>query len=123
MKTIIYINSKQQAMGSITNVMESVIRTSPNQGDVIAMTGDNGIQFVVFTMHAFAHDNVGNNKDDCGTGGGEYSLLPNIRIMPATKAADCGICGICVQWSCCLHNHSIDKSNEGATGVFFSRRL
>ena len=91
MKTIIYINSKQQAMGSITNVMESVIRTSPNQGDVIAMTGDNGIQYIVFTMYAFAHDNMGNDKDDSGDRGGKYSLLPNIRIMPATKAADCGI--------------------------------
>jgi hypothetical protein len=91
MKTIINANLKQQAMWSITNAMESVIRTSPNQGDVIVMTGDNGIQYKVFTMHAFAHDNVGNNKDDSGDGGGKYSLLPSIRIMPATKGADCGI--------------------------------
>jgi hypothetical protein len=91
MKTTIYTNSKQQAIESITNAMESVIRTSPNQGDVIGMTGDNGIQYKVFTMYAFAHDNVGNDKDDSGDRGGKYSLLPNIRIMPATKAADCGV--------------------------------
>ncbi len=47
MKTIMYTNSKQQAMGSITNAMESVIRTSPNQGDVIARTGEDGIQYKV----------------------------------------------------------------------------
>jgi superfamily II DNA helicase RecQ len=56
MKAIIYTNSKQQALGGITSVMESVINRSRNNGKVIPLTGNDGLQFKVFTMHAFADD-------------------------------------------------------------------
>ncbi len=46
------------------------------------MTGNSGLQFKVFTMHACAGDI--NAADYRGT-------LPNLRIMPATKAANCGV--------------------------------
>jgi hypothetical protein len=79
MKAIVYTNLKQQALGGITSAMESVINCSPNNGEIIPLiTGDDGLQFKVLTMHAFA-DNSSN------------PMLPNLRIMPATKAADCGV--------------------------------
>ncbi len=45
MKTIIYTNSNKQAIGAIVNAMENVIRQSPNSGEVILLTGDDGLQF------------------------------------------------------------------------------
>jgi hypothetical protein len=54
MQTIVYTNSKQQAVGSISAAMESVLENSPNNGEVIPLTADNGLQFKVFTMHAFS---------------------------------------------------------------------
>ena len=58
-------------------------------GEVIPLTGDNGLQFKVFTMHAFSQDVDGIDDStfilDC------MSLLSNLKIMPATKAADCRV--------------------------------
>ncbi len=78
MKAIIYTNSKQQALGGIMSAMELVIDRSPNNEEVIPLTGNDGLQFKAFTMHAFADDS-------------SNPMLPNLRIMPATRAADCGV--------------------------------
>jgi hypothetical protein len=57
MKTIIYTNSKKQAIVAIKNAMENVIQQSHDSGEVIPLTGDDSIQFKDFTMHAFANNN------------------------------------------------------------------
>ena len=74
MQTIVYTNSKQQAVGSISAAMESLLENSPNDGDVIPLTGDDGLQFKVFTMHAFSQD-----IDGRGSGGKNvmFSNAPN----------------------------------------------
>ena len=89
MQTIVYSNSKQQAVGSISAAMESVLEKSPNDGEVIPLTGDDGLQFKVYTMHAFSQeaDAIADTIDESDP----MSLLPNLKIMPATKAADCGV--------------------------------
>ena len=89
MQTIVYSNSKQQAVGSISAAMESVLEKSPNDGEVIPLTGDDGLQFKVYTMHAFSQeaDAIADIIDESDP----MSLLPNLKIMPATKAADCGV--------------------------------
>jgi hypothetical protein len=98
LKTIVYTNSKTQALGSIMNAMENILelaearwRASGVSNDfrspvVMAMTGDDGMQFKVRTMHAFAGV-VANGIDDER----DLLLLPNLVIMLATKAADCGV--------------------------------
>ena len=89
MKTIVYTNSKMQALGLITNAMEKVLQTSKEKwrskglsdtfqsGKVIPMTGDDRLQFKVFTMHAFAKECNGLDKRD--------PILQNLVIMPATN--------------------------------------
>jgi hypothetical protein len=58
---------------------------------VIPLTGDDGLQMKVFTMHAFAW-NIADDFDQSIDGDDQItSLLPNLMIMQATKAADCGI--------------------------------
>jgi hypothetical protein len=90
MKTIVYSNSKKQAMVSIAAAMETVLERSPNTGKMIPMTGDDGLQFKVFTMHAFAND-YNDSQTGIGFDLGTTSVLPTLVIMPATKAADCGV--------------------------------
>jgi superfamily II DNA helicase RecQ len=88
LKIIVYTNSKQQAIGAITEAMERVLKSCSINGDVISLTGDDGVQFKVWVMHAFGYDHseVSDTMadDNCPP-------LPNLRIMPATKAADCGV--------------------------------
>jgi len=89
MHTIVYSNSKEQAIGTISVAMESMLEQSPNYREVIPLTGNNGLQFKVYTMHAFSQA-----ADDLADEIVEFdpmSLLPNLKIMPATKAADCGV--------------------------------
>jgi hypothetical protein len=62
--------------------MQSIIANSKNTREVIPMTGNGSLQFKVFTMHAFASD------VDADTYPG---TLPNLRIMPATNATECGV--------------------------------
>ena len=89
MHTIEYSNSKEQAVGTISAAMESMLEQSPNYREVIPLTGNNGLQFKVYTMHSFSQA-----ADDLADEIVEFdpmSLLPNLKIMPATKAADCGV--------------------------------
>jgi hypothetical protein len=89
MQTIVYANSKQQAVGSISAAMESVLGNSSNNGEVIPLTGEDGLQFKVFNMHAFSQEVDG--IDDSNVVSDRTSLLPKLKIMPATKAADCRV--------------------------------
>ena len=106
LKTIIYTNSKQQDMWTNTNAIESAQVQSPNSGKVMPMTGEDGLQFKDITMYTFMSitDDFDELEDDVG---GTLSLLPNLKIMPATKAADCGmsslLCGHSLSsWTCSL---------------------
>jgi superfamily II DNA helicase RecQ len=82
LKTIVYTNSKTAALGSLTDSLEKVLETCEEQwrkqghtdifrGMVIAMTGDDGVQMKVFTMHAFALERDYETE-------GEHPLLPNL---------------------------------------------
>ncbi len=62
-----------------------------DDGEVIPMTGDDGIQFKVFAMHAFSHDSNQINPTNFIEGASLSSLIPNLWIMPATKVADFGV--------------------------------
>ncbi len=70
------------------------------------MTGEDGLQFKVITMYTFTSitDDFDELEDDVG---GTLSLLPNLKIIPVTKAADCGmsrlLCGRSLSfWTCSL---------------------
>ncbi len=92
LKTIIHTNSKRSALGLISDAMEGMLEvSSENDGEVIPMTGDDGIQFKVFPMHAFSHDSNQINQNDFFEGESLSSLIPNLWIMPATKVANCGV--------------------------------
>jgi hypothetical protein len=67
--------------------MEGVLAKCGVSGDVISLTGVDGIQFKVWVMHAFANDVSEIDEGDNESG----PRLPLLRIMPATKAADCGV--------------------------------
>jgi len=94
MKTIVYTNSKTSAMGPLTKAFENMLEKSEASwrangiddflpGRVIPFTGDDGLQSKVHIMRAWAHNyDDGDDIDDD---------LPNLLIMPATKAADCGV--------------------------------
>jgi hypothetical protein len=85
----VYSNSKQQAVCSISAAMEFVLEKSPNDGKVIPLTGDDGLQFKAYTMHTFSQeaDAIADTIDESDP----MSLLPNLKIMPATNAADCRV--------------------------------
>jgi hypothetical protein len=94
MKTIVYTNSKTSAMGSLTKALENMLekceaswRASGDDdfipGRVISFTGDDGLQSKVHIMRAWAHSYIDGDDTD--------QELPNLLIMPATKAADCGV--------------------------------
>jgi hypothetical protein len=99
-KTIIYTNSKKQAICAIPNAMENVIQQIPDSGEVIPLTGDDGLQFKDFTMHAFANDNE-SRDEEVGGNGGPISLLPNLTIMLATKVVDRDVSSKLCQQSYC----------------------
>ena len=93
MKTIVYTNSKTLAMGSLTTVLvlENMLEKCEDSwrrmghesflpGRVISFTGDDGLQCKVFVMCAWASDVSDDDNTD--------KELPNLLIMPATKAAE-----------------------------------
>ncbi len=89
---IIYTNSKKQAMGATTAAMESVLEKSQNPGEVMSLTGEDRIQMKVYTMHTFTKM-VNDDESILGDSrtSSASSTLPNLVIMPATKAADCEV--------------------------------
>jgi hypothetical protein len=89
-KTIVYTNSKKQAAVAIAAAMESLLEHGSNTGKVIPMTENNGLQFKVFTIHVFTN-NFNDSYQSVGVNRGTASIVPNLLIMPATKAADCSV--------------------------------
>ena len=94
MKTIVYTNSKTAALGSLTKASEMVLAkcvlawqrqgyrvTNPLR--VQSFTGDDGLQRKVQSMKAWATEQDHQGMVD--------DVLPNLVVMPATKAADCGV--------------------------------
>ncbi len=76
-------------MGMIAKVCESVLEQNNIDGNVLPLTGDDGLKNKVFSMHSFgqedAEENVARAADE-GT-----KPLPNLLIMPATSAANCSV--------------------------------
>ena len=64
-------------------------------GDTISLTGCNGIMDKVFVIDAFGRvaAEVNNNPDDPNATVDPmyYAILPNLVVMPATSAANCGV--------------------------------
>ncbi len=76
-------DSKKLANGSLSWMLKGMLDNSKeNEGNVIPLTGNDSIQFMVFVMHAYA-------RDPCDKA--NQPNVPNLRIMPATKTADCGV--------------------------------
>ena len=72
----------------MTPSAEKVLDSLSIEGEVMPLTGDCGIMQKVFLMAAFCgkatYDNEDRDDDD------EYEL-PNIVVMLATSAANCGV--------------------------------
>jgi hypothetical protein len=89
MKSIVYSNSKKQAVGMIAEVCESVLEQNNIDGDVLLLTGEDGLKNKVFIMHSFGQEDAEENAA-CAADEGTKPL-PNLLTMPATSAANCGI--------------------------------
>ncbi len=90
-KTIAYTNSKMKAQGSLSDACDKVLEYAKSDGVVIPITGDDGLQFKVFVMHAIAQnyeENVARALED------RTVSLPKLMIMPATSAANYGVSNI-----------------------------
>jgi hypothetical protein len=60
----------------------------PCAKEVIPITGDDGLQFKVFVMHAFAQ----NYKESAARAYEDgTAILPKLLIIPASSAANCGV--------------------------------
>jgi hypothetical protein len=97
-KTLIYTNSRHNAEESLTKLAESVLSILGSDGDVIALTGDCGVMMKVLLMDAFCGDFnevITVLVDDEAFNDEELQELedqwPNLRIMPVTSAANCGL--------------------------------
>jgi hypothetical protein len=89
MKSIVYSNSKRQAVGMIAKVCESVLEQNNINGNVLPLTGDDGLKNKVFIMHSFGQEDAEENAAHTADEG--TKPLPNLLIMPATSAANCSI--------------------------------
>jgi hypothetical protein len=103
MKTIVYTNSKTAAMGGIFNALENLLKKCKAKwrgdgcvdfipGCVISFTGDDGLQSKAHIMRTWAC-----SVSELDDGDDNEDHLPNLLIMPATKAADCGVSS---SWCC-----------------------
>jgi hypothetical protein len=89
MKSIVYSNSKRQAVGMIAKVCESVLEQNNFDGDVLPLTGEDGLKNKVSIMHSFGQEDAEENAAHAADEG--TKPLPNLLIMPATSAANCGV--------------------------------
>jgi hypothetical protein len=77
-----------KAQGTLTDVCEKVLEYVKSDGEEIPITGDDGLQFKVFVMHAFAQ----NYEESAARALEEGSVaLPKLMIMPATSATNWGV--------------------------------
>mmetsp|Transcript_11434 Transcript_11434/g.25104 ORF Transcript_11434/g.25104 Transcript_11434/m.25104 type:complete len:717 (-) Transcript_11434:43-2193(-) len=95
MKIIWYTNSKTKAEESLVPSAEGVLEELGIVGDVIPLTGGNGIMDKVFVMDAFgrvaAEVNNNTHHPNATVDPMYYAVLPNLVVMPATSAANCGV--------------------------------
>ena len=94
MKMIWYTNSKTKAKESLVPSAEKVLEELGIEGEVIPLTGGNGIMDKVFVMDAFSliASEIDNSPGDpIAVNDPMYCALPNLIIMPATSAANCGV--------------------------------
>ena len=76
-------------MGMIAKVCESVLEQNNINGNVLPLTGDDGMKNKVFIMHSFGQEDAEENAARTADEG--TKPLPNLLIMPATSAANCGV--------------------------------
>jgi hypothetical protein len=89
MKSIFYTNSKRQAVGPIAKACKLVLESNNIDGEVLFLTGDNGLMNKVFIMHSFGQEDAEENAARAADDG--TKPLPNLLNMPATSAANCAI--------------------------------
>ncbi len=87
MKSIVYTNSKCKVEESIVPKCESILKKQKNPGKVMSLTGGDGIQMKILAMHLFAWT----ENDHLEAAAQGRFQLPNVLIMPATSAANCGV--------------------------------
>jgi len=94
-QTLVYTNSKRKAIESLVPMCESVLATNKITGDVISLTGDDGIKQKMMLMEAFCNADLDNDitVDETETGADAIDL-PRLLVMPATSAANCGVSSI-----------------------------
>ncbi len=76
-------------MGTIAKVCESVLEQNNIDGNVLVLTGDDGMKNKVFIMHSFGQEDAEENAARAADEG--TKPLPNLLIMPATPAVNCGV--------------------------------
>eukprot|EP00580_Thalassiosira_gravida_P005591 CAMPEP_0201654552 /NCGR_PEP_ID=MMETSP0493-20130528/45557_1 /ASSEMBLY_ACC=CAM_ASM_000838 /TAXON_ID=420259 /ORGANISM="Thalassiosira gravida, Strain GMp14c1" /LENGTH=392 /DNA_ID=CAMNT_0048131113 /DNA_START=666 /DNA_END=1844 /DNA_ORIENTATION=- len=93
MKIIWYTNSKMKAEESLVPAAENVLNELKLPGEVIPLTGGSGIMDKVFVTDAFGRvaDEIDNDPADSPHSVDPIYHLPNIVVMPATSAANCGV--------------------------------
>ncbi len=96
MQTLVYTNSKRKAIETLVPMCESVLATHNIIGDVISLTGDDGIKQKMMLMEAFCNaeldDEMAVRKGNTeGEGNTDSIVLPKLIIMLATSAANCGV--------------------------------
>jgi len=92
-QTLVYTNSKRKAIESLVPMCESVLASHKITGEVISLTGDDGIKQKMMLMEAFCNADL---DDDIAVGetSADSIVLPRLLAMPATSAANCGVSSI-----------------------------
>jgi hypothetical protein len=86
-------HSKQNAIETLVPMCESVLATHNIIGDVISLTGDDGIKQKMMLMEAFCNAEF-NDEIKVGEANSDSIVLPRLLIMPATSAANCGVSSV-----------------------------
>jgi hypothetical protein len=97
--TIAYTYSKMKTQGTLTDAFETVLDYGKSDGEVIPITGDNGLKFKVLVIHAFAQNYQESAAQAYKEG---TAVLPKLMILPATFAANCGVSSKDCHWYYCI---------------------
>ena len=89
-QTLVYTNSKRKAIESLVPMCESVLASHKITGEVISLTGDDGIKQKMMLMEAFCNADLDDNIA-VGETSADLIVLPRLLDMPATSAANCGV--------------------------------
>jgi hypothetical protein len=94
-QTLVYTDLKRKAIETLVPMCESVLATHKIIGDVISLTGDDGIKQKMMLMEAFCNCNTElDDKMAVGEANTDSIVLPRLLIMPATSAANCGVSSV-----------------------------